>query len=224
MEELAAATGVAVDTIRYYQRIGLLAPPRRAGRVALYDAAHRERIERVRQLATSGFTLAQIKAMVGDAVADPLLADLLERQVGASTLDRAGLAERSGLDPSLIALVVDSGLLRPLPGHDAERFSADVLPMLMAARELLDAGLPVDRVAAIAVAHAHHVEDTVDAAIDVFTATVDLSDAVTTRELVDRLVPAVTRLVADHFERTLVERASSQLVAADGPVPSEALR
>ena len=46
MEQLAAACDVSVDTVRYYQSLGLLPPPEREGRVAWYGAEHAERIRR----------------------------------------------------------------------------------------------------------------------------------------------------------------------------------
>ena len=70
VEELAEASGVAVDTVRYYQRRKLLAPPLRDGRVAIYDKTHLERIREIRALAERGFTLAQIKDLDGSGDAD----------------------------------------------------------------------------------------------------------------------------------------------------------
>ncbi|HLW16141.1 MAG TPA: MerR family transcriptional regulator, partial [Actinomycetota bacterium] len=43
VEQLAAACDVSVDTIRYYQSKGLLPPPKREGRVAIYDREHLQR-------------------------------------------------------------------------------------------------------------------------------------------------------------------------------------
>ena len=64
VEQLSAATGVSVDTIRYYQSLGLLDPPEREGRVAWYDAEHADRIREVRQLQAKGLTLAAIKRVL----------------------------------------------------------------------------------------------------------------------------------------------------------------
>ena len=63
VEELADRAGVAVDTIRYYQREKLLAAPRREGRRAFYDDDHLDRIREIRGLAQQGFSLAQIRAL-----------------------------------------------------------------------------------------------------------------------------------------------------------------
>src|SRR5690606_33677213 len=65
--ELAEAAGVGVDTVRFYQARGLLEPPRRRGRFAIYGEAHLERLRRIRGLLESGFSLAQIRRLLADA-------------------------------------------------------------------------------------------------------------------------------------------------------------
>ena len=50
VDELAAAAGVAVDTIRFYQSQRLLPPPARRGRVVWYDQTHLDRLRRIRDL------------------------------------------------------------------------------------------------------------------------------------------------------------------------------
>ena len=61
--KLAAAGGVGVETVRYYQRRGLLAEPARAklyGSVRRYDAADVQRLRFIRAAQAAGFTLDQI--------------------------------------------------------------------------------------------------------------------------------------------------------------------
>ena len=48
IDELAQRAGVAVDTIRYYQREGLLAERRAHGRTVRFGPEHLERLERIR--------------------------------------------------------------------------------------------------------------------------------------------------------------------------------
>jgi MerR family transcriptional regulator, mercuric resistance operon regulatory protein len=58
---LAAAAGVHVETIRYYQRRGLVPEPvRPAGGVRRYTAADAERLRFIKRAQTMGFTLAEI--------------------------------------------------------------------------------------------------------------------------------------------------------------------
>ncbi len=44
VDELARRAGVPVRTIREYQTVGVLHPPRRAGRIGLYGRGHLERL------------------------------------------------------------------------------------------------------------------------------------------------------------------------------------
>ena len=63
IDELAQRTGLTVDTIRYYVREGLLAPPTKQGRHRLYDSEHLERLDRIRELQAQRFSLAAIRAI-----------------------------------------------------------------------------------------------------------------------------------------------------------------
>jgi MerR family mercuric resistance operon transcriptional regulator len=62
----AAETGVNIETIRYYERIGLVpAPPRTAGRQRAYDADHVKRLAFIRRSRELGFSLDQIRDLLG---------------------------------------------------------------------------------------------------------------------------------------------------------------
>jgi DNA-binding transcriptional MerR regulator len=90
VEQLAAESGVSVDTIRYYQSKGLLAPPRRQGRFAWYQDDHLETLTRVRSLQNRGFTLATIVRLVNgelDAADEALVAELTGPSHSAPTAD-----------------------------------------------------------------------------------------------------------------------------------------
>jgi DNA-binding transcriptional MerR regulator len=58
--ELARRTGVATSALRYYERIGLLAPAERAGRQRRYTASSAERVALIHLCQDAGFTLAEI--------------------------------------------------------------------------------------------------------------------------------------------------------------------
>lgn len=60
LRELAAETGVAERTIRFYISKGLVEPPLRAGRRAAYGKSHRDRIRAVRELQARGMRLAEV--------------------------------------------------------------------------------------------------------------------------------------------------------------------
>ncbi len=63
--ELAKATDTQVETIRYYERIGLLrAPDRSAANYRIYDASHRSRLSFIRQARQLGFTIDDIRSLL----------------------------------------------------------------------------------------------------------------------------------------------------------------
>ena len=63
--KLAERTGVNVETIRYYERIGLLPPPpRTAGRLRAYDEGHVQRLSFVRRGRQLGFPLDEIRVLL----------------------------------------------------------------------------------------------------------------------------------------------------------------
>jgi MerR family mercuric resistance operon transcriptional regulator len=59
--KLARGAGVGVETVRYYQRRGLLPTPRAAGDAYReYDPEHLRRLRFIRRAQTAGFTLEEI--------------------------------------------------------------------------------------------------------------------------------------------------------------------
>lgn len=222
VEELAAEAGVGVDTVRYYQGMGLLPPAGREGRAAVYGPAHLTRLRTIRALADDGFTLAQIKRLL-DESGHPLLASLAGSAAG---LTRAELADRSGLAPHLVDIAVSAGLIDPMAGEGEERFPPDAAPMLAAGMSLLEAGFPLDELAALAARHATGVENVVDDAIELFSRHVrsgQPDDPGGLARLFRTLVAHAARLVAQHFHRTVLSRAKERLEGSDDLALAEAL-
>jgi len=63
--ELSRRTGCSIETIRYYERIGLLpAPVRSDGRYRLYDTADLRRLSFIRRARELGFTLDEVRTLV----------------------------------------------------------------------------------------------------------------------------------------------------------------
>ncbi|UDY23506.1 MerR family transcriptional regulator [Nocardioides sp. Kera G14] len=60
VEELSTVTGHTVRNIRYYTTLGLLPAPEKQGRIAVYGADHRARLELITSLQEHGFTLEAI--------------------------------------------------------------------------------------------------------------------------------------------------------------------
>ena len=61
---LAAAGGVGVETVRYYQRRGLMKTPPRNGGVRRYDAEDVRRLRFIRQAQAAGFSLDEIAELI----------------------------------------------------------------------------------------------------------------------------------------------------------------
>ena len=63
---LSAQTGVNIETIRYYERIGVMpAPPRTEGRQRVYDENHLKRLTFIRRGRELGFSLDEIRELLG---------------------------------------------------------------------------------------------------------------------------------------------------------------
>lgn len=63
IDQLAQRVGMSARNIREWQRLGLVAPPERRGRVGIYTDAHVTRIERVRTLHAHGLPLDLIRRL-----------------------------------------------------------------------------------------------------------------------------------------------------------------
>lgn len=61
---LAAAGGVGVETIRFYQRKGLLQTPTRDGGIRRYGSDDLRRLRFIRQAQAAGFTLEEIRELL----------------------------------------------------------------------------------------------------------------------------------------------------------------
>lgn len=107
--KLAAAGGVGVETVRYYQRRGLLDEPARMepyGGIRRYDERDLQRLRFIRAAQGAGFTLDQIGELLEfDATDDRIRArELAAERIGA--LD-AKIAELTAARAALARLAHD---------------------------------------------------------------------------------------------------------------------
>jgi len=66
---LSKRTGTNIETIRYYERVGLLpAPPRSSGGYRQYGTDHLKRLSFIRRARALGFSLAEVRTLL--ALAD----------------------------------------------------------------------------------------------------------------------------------------------------------
>ncbi len=243
VEDLAAATGVKVDTIRFYQGKGLIPAPDRQGRNAVYGPSHVARIQQIRTLMTEGFSLAQIQRVPGpeeeaphdvqpsrpDAGPDALLRALAKERRGERTFGRAELASEAGIPEELVSAAQAAGLLEPTERDGEEVFSSVDLEMLENGLSILGAGLPLGEFLALAAEHDQNIRAVSERGIDLFDDHVrkvatDGDDPEVVAQAFRDLLPRLTRLVALHFQRTIVSRAMERLRAkGEGPALERAL-
>jgi len=140
IDELAQRAGIAVDTIRYYQREGLLPTGARSGRTKRYGPAHLERLERIRALQARRFSLAAIRALL-DVELPGAVERLLVGEEGV-TYDRDELVEQAGVPRSLVRDLTDARVLRDPAEHGRSAYDADDLHLLAAFADLRALAVP----------------------------------------------------------------------------------
>ena len=167
IDELAQRAGIAVDTIRYYQREGLLPSGERNGRTRRFGPEHLERLERIRALQSRRFSLAAIRALLEQE--DPgALAGLL---VGSeeATFDRDELIEVAGVSPELVDAVTDVGLLRDPAEHGRSAYDADDVNVLRSFADLGKLAIPDEVLVEVARLYAHGLDEIQRCLVEVFT-------------------------------------------------------
>lgn len=128
IDELAATTGASSRTIRFYQSAGVLMPPHRRGRVALYRRDHVERLALVELLQRRGLRLRAIRDLLGSAASEmPTsvggwlgLGRRLARPwapEAAERVSRADLADRLRGTGATIPVLERARLLERAPGR-----------------------------------------------------------------------------------------------------------
>lgn len=109
--KLAAATGTKVETIRYYESAGLLAPPERTNNnYRVYTPQHLARLSFIRRARALGFSLDQVQALLGLADQKDIscsAVDLIAREHLAE-IDRK-LKDLATLRLELSSLIVQCG-------------------------------------------------------------------------------------------------------------------
>ncbi|HEY7659717.1 MAG TPA: MerR family transcriptional regulator [Actinomycetota bacterium] len=227
VEQLAAACDVSVDTIRYYQTRGLVPAPERRGRIAWYDERHVERIHRVRALRAKGLTLTAIERVLDDGPVRPDadLAKAVAAARGESPADELltleEFANRSGVPASLIQAVEREGIELGRRDDGEERYTAADIDMVRGALRLLEYGLPLGELLALARDANRAMVQLAERAVELFdehirrpirdTAESEEAAADQLVEAFDVLLPAVTTLVANHFRRVLLAEAEGRL-------------
>jgi DNA-binding transcriptional MerR regulator len=120
--ELAAAAGVAPDTVRYYERTGLLAPPPRTpGGYRSFPESAVERLRFIQGCQRLGLRLKDIAALLtlrdtGECPCEPAEA-LLRRRIAEIDEETTRLANLRADLVHMVDSVPDGPCLDPEPGN-----------------------------------------------------------------------------------------------------------
>jgi DNA-binding transcriptional MerR regulator len=139
IDELARQSGVAVDTIRFYQREGLLPAGERDGRSMRYGPRHLERLERIRALQARRFSLAAIHAILEHE--GPSIEALLAGRDGRS-YDHDELVEAAGVPVEFVRALEKVGLLGEPDEFGRAAYDADDVEVVRSFGELRALGVP----------------------------------------------------------------------------------
>ncbi len=209
IDELAQRTGLTVDTIRYYQREGLLPPAVRSGRAKLYGPDHLARLAQIRELQGRRFSLAAIRALLESD--RPELVDGIFSGEGSIAYSLDDLVERSGGSATIVEKLRLAGLLRDPREFGRDTYDATDLDVLRAAVALERLGLPDDVLAELAGIYVQGVEAMQHEVLDLFSGR--RGRAWEPEELrnfqqhaaasAGQLLPLVTRIVDYVHQRTL---------------------
>lgn len=121
IDDLARQAGLPVRTIREYHTMRLLPPPERRGRVGIYGALHRQRLELISRLQRRGYSLAGIRDLLQAWEDGTGLTSLLGIEPADATLDETPLrltnAELAQRVPALsgrwLSVAAHAGLIQP---------------------------------------------------------------------------------------------------------------
>ncbi len=114
--KLAAAGGVGVETIRYYQRRGLLETPSRDREIRRYGSDDVRRLRFIKQAQAAGFTLEEIKELLDlDASEDRARARELARARVKALDEKIAELERARDALRRLARECGSGSAGPCP-------------------------------------------------------------------------------------------------------------
>jgi DNA-binding transcriptional MerR regulator len=154
IDELAAHTSVPSRTIRFYQAKGVLPPPRKRGRVAVYDDEHARRLQLVGELQDKGLRLRAIRDIVAREDLDGTAIQKwlgIGEQLGSLSSDAPQLLTedelRKGLGdppPGQISQLVRKGVIKSQGEGANIRYLVESPALLLLGQRLWAAGVDID--------------------------------------------------------------------------------
>ncbi|MFL0180583.1 MULTISPECIES: MerR family transcriptional regulator [unclassified Mycobacterium] len=151
IDDLARLGGTTTRNVRVYRDRDLLPPPRRVGRIALYNDTHLTRLRLITSMLDRGYTIAHVKEMIGAWEQGKDLGDILglESAIAGSwtterpeTMPRAEAERRIG-DPPAMRRLVALGVVRL---NEADAVATITRPKLIDAfNEVRGYGIAIDK-------------------------------------------------------------------------------
>jgi DNA-binding transcriptional MerR regulator len=231
IDELARETGMTVRNIRTHQSRGLLPPPDVRSRTGYYGPDHVARIKLIQEMQADGFNLASIQRLLegaSGAVEEALgfkraaLAPFVEEEPEFATLEELDARFGGAVDQRSLRQAEKLGLIRDVGDG---RYEIPSPTLLRAGEELIDLGVPLRHVLAVAERITKHSRAIAEAFVRVFVQDVagpldkrgsaDPEDWERVREAVERLRPLATDALVAGFQQTMtraVERSFSSAV------------
>ncbi|MDX1658086.1 MAG: MerR family transcriptional regulator [Nitriliruptorales bacterium] len=231
IDELAAETGVATRSIRYYQTLGLLPSPAVEGRTGFYDGTHVERLELIKELQSEGLNLQAIGWLIGGAgqvdsrelrrLKHAMLDGWMAAEPKDQTTDEvlAAFGEDS-LDAETVRRAQELRLVEAT--DDPDRWRVILPEVLAAGQELAQVGMEMspDRALDVLAEMRAHTRAIADAFVELFDETVlapwdargrpdDEWPAV--RAAIDRMRPLASEAVLSVFQQAMAEAVADQL-------------
>ena len=213
---------MSVDTIRFYQKRGLLAPPERDGRVGWYSDSHLHRLAEIRSLQDHGLPLAVIGTLGDPEDSSPIRSALARARANESERGIAvdDAAASTGIPAATIRSAVDAGLIGRRTSEGEVRIGESDLTALAAGAELLAAGVPLEDLIEVALTFDHAARHVAARAAELFDVHVRTAanSAVTSEDdarlllaaQFERLLDVSERLVGTHIRRALLDAAEAR--------------
>lgn len=172
VDELAAATGMTVRTVRYYAGLGLMPAPERRGRLAYYSDIHVARLKLVRALQDHGLSLTSIEDYLARLPTDGDADELAVRALALTTwsaqpperMSRSALDRRAGrrIDDAALEVLLAIGVVEQEDGE------FELQPGFDSAVKLLELDISIEGITAAGAAVRRHTEALAEELTEIF--------------------------------------------------------
>jgi len=223
IDELAGRSGVPVRTIREYQTIALLHPPRRVGRVGYYETSHLRRLQLIDRLQHRGYSLAGIRDLLSAWRDGAALTDVLGLEPDQLVhVDEPGapatLAQLSELLPALVPEHVDQLIATGVvEACGPDRFCIPSPSLLQLTIDALAAGIEPGRVLGLLGTLRAAADSVAGAVLDTFTRIPRQAD----ESAVETLVGRGRGLLAHGLGRLTLHRIGHTVGVTDDDTPAQ---